>query len=81
MFFLTLPYFYRLVEKGFKVGVVRQTETSALKAIGDNKNAPFNRKLTNIYTKATFVDQQGEIFILFTNVNNPVYLIETRCLQ
>lgn len=47
-----------LVEKGYKVGVVRQTETAALKAAGDNKSAPFTRRLTNVYTKATFVDRQ-----------------------
>ncbi|XP_066915163.1 DNA mismatch repair protein Msh3-like isoform X2 [Clytia hemisphaerica] len=48
----------RLVEKGYKVGVVNQTETAALKATGDNKNAPFTRQITNIYTKATFIDRE-----------------------
>jgi DNA mismatch repair protein MSH3 len=38
------------------VGVVRQVETAALKAAGDNRNAPFIRKLTNLYTKGTYVD-------------------------
>lgn len=46
----------RLVQAGHKVGVVRQLETAALKAVGDNRNAPFVRKLTNVYTKATYVD-------------------------
>lgn len=46
----------RLVEAGHKVGVVRQIETAALKAIGNNKNAPFVRKLTNLYTKGTYID-------------------------
>uniref|UniRef100_A0A8C3WW70 DNA mismatch repair protein MSH3 n=1 Tax=Catagonus wagneri TaxID=51154 RepID=A0A8C3WW70_9CETA len=36
----------RLVAKGYKVGVVKQTETAALKAIGDNKSSVFSRKLT-----------------------------------
>lgn len=45
--------FRRLVQLGYKVGVVRQTETAALKAIGDNRNKPFERKLTNLYTSAT----------------------------
>ncbi|KAB0385544.1 hypothetical protein FD755_000500 [Muntiacus reevesi] len=36
----------RLVAKGYKVGVVKQTETAALKAIGDNKSSLFSRKLT-----------------------------------
>lgn len=46
----------RLVGAGLKVGVVRQIETAALKKAGDNRNAPFTRKLTNVYTKGTYVD-------------------------
>ncbi|KAI9328379.1 hypothetical protein BDR26DRAFT_950947 [Obelidium mucronatum] len=46
----------KLVQLGYKVGIVRQTETAALKAAGDNKSAPFERKLTNIFTKGTFID-------------------------
>ena len=46
----------RLVGAGHKVGVVRQIETAALKAAGDNRNTPFVRKLTNLYTKGTYVD-------------------------
>lgn len=46
----------RLVAAGHKVGVVRQVETAALKAAGDNRNAPFVRKLTNLYTKGTYID-------------------------
>lgn len=47
----------RLVAAGHKVGIVRQLETAALKAIGDNRNAPFTRKLTNLYTKGTYIDE------------------------
>lgn len=36
--------------------MVRQIETAALKAAGDNRNAPFVRKLTNLYTKGTYID-------------------------
>ncbi|CAG9463646.1 unnamed protein product [Pedinophyceae sp. YPF-701] len=43
----------RLVEAGHRVGVVRQVETAALKSVGDNRNKPFERKLTGVYTKAT----------------------------
>ncbi|KAL5121997.1 Mismatch repair protein msh3 [Pleosporales sp. CAS-2024a] len=46
----------RLVQANYKVGVVRQVETAALKAAGNNKNTPFVRKLTNLYTKGTYVD-------------------------
>ncbi|KAG5983781.1 Mismatch repair protein msh3 [Claviceps digitariae] len=50
----------RLVAAGHKVGVVRQVETAALKKAGDNRNAPFVRKLTNLYTKGTYIDEVGE---------------------
>lgn len=43
------------MEAGHKVGVVRQTETAALKAASTNKSTPFTRKLTALYTKSTFV--------------------------
>lgn len=46
----------RLVKAGCKVGVVKQLETAALKAVSDNRNTPFVRKLTNVYTKGTYVD-------------------------
>ncbi|KAL4893317.1 DNA mismatch repair protein msh3 [Aspergillus ambiguus] len=46
----------RLITAGHKVGIVRQIETAALKAAGDNRNAPFVRKLTNVYTKGTYID-------------------------
>ena len=51
----------RLVNAGYKVGIVRQKETAALKAAGDNRSAPFVRELTNIYTKGTYVDDVGGI--------------------
>ena len=47
----------RLVSKGHKVGVVKQTETAALKAAGENKGAPFERKLTALYTKSTLIGE------------------------
>ncbi|KAG6543098.1 hypothetical protein Mapa_015347 [Marchantia paleacea] len=43
----------RLVEAGCKVGVVRQTETAAIKAHGSNKSGPFTRDLSALYTRAT----------------------------
>ncbi|KAK2612421.1 Mismatch repair protein msh3 [Conoideocrella luteorostrata] len=51
----------RLVAAGHKVGVVRQIETAALKKAGDNRNTPFVRKLTNLYTKGTYIDEVGEL--------------------
>jgi len=46
-------YVRRLVNAGHKVGVVRQTETAALKAEGSTKGSVFTRELVALYTKAT----------------------------
>ncbi|CAM8993437.1 unnamed protein product [Rhodiola kirilowii] len=43
----------RLVNAGYKVGVVKQTETAAIKSHGDNKLGPFTRGLSALYTTAT----------------------------
>jgi len=46
----------RLVEAGHKVGVIRQTETAALKASGETdggKSGLFERRLTGLYTRST----------------------------
>lgn len=43
----------RLVYAGYKVGVVKQTETAAIKAHGVNRLGPFCRGLSALYTKAT----------------------------
>lgn len=43
----------RLVSAGYKVGVVKQTETAAIKAHGSNRSGPFCRGLSALYTKAT----------------------------
>lgn len=47
----------RLVAKGYKVGVVKQTETAALKAVGDSRGSLFARKLTALYTKSTLIGE------------------------
>ncbi|KAK0539481.1 Mismatch repair protein msh3 [Tilletia horrida] len=46
----------KLIAAGYKVGVVRQTETRALKAVSANKSQPFTRELTAMYTASTWVD-------------------------
>ena len=48
---------FRLVSKGYKVGVVKQTETAALKAAGENKSKVFTRDLQALYTKTTLVGE------------------------
>ncbi|KYR02846.1 hypothetical protein DLAC_00314 [Tieghemostelium lacteum] len=50
----------RLVMAGYKVGVVEQTETAALKAASTSKSKPFERKLSRVYTSSTFIDDQIE---------------------
>ncbi|KAJ6630634.1 DNA mismatch repair protein MSH3 [Mycena sp. CBHHK59/15] len=46
----------KLLSQGYKVGIVQQVETAALKKAGDNRNTPFDRKLLHLYTAATYVD-------------------------
>lgn len=65
----------RLVAAGHKVGVVRQVETAALKKVGDNRNAPFTRKLTNVYTKGTYIDETGELDQTTTTTPSGGYLL------
>ncbi|KAJ1737616.1 Mismatch repair protein msh3 [Coemansia sp. Benny D160-2] len=51
----------RLVRAGYKVGVMRQSETAALKAVGDNKSAPFSRRIADVYTLGTIVEEVGDL--------------------
>lgn len=46
-----------ILPTGYKVGVVKQTETAALKAAGSNKGAPFERELTALYTRSTLIGE------------------------
>lgn len=46
----------RLLAAGHKVGVIRQTETRALKAASANASKPFARDLAELYTASTWVD-------------------------
>ncbi|XP_034152362.1 DNA mismatch repair protein Msh3 isoform X3 [Esox lucius] len=47
----------RLVSLGHKVGLVKQTETSAIKASGASKNSLFTRQLSALYTKSTLIGE------------------------
>ena len=53
----------RLVNAGLKVGIVRQSETAALKAAGltaSGKSGTFERELVGVYTAATLVEDSIE---------------------
>ncbi|GJE98116.1 MutS family DNA mismatch repair protein [Phanerochaete sordida] len=71
----------KLLAQGLKVGIVEQTETAALKKAGDTRNEVFERKLTHLYTAATYVDSLdspdtlssgGRVPPLLCVVENPV---------
>lgn len=47
----------RLVLKGYKVGVIKQTESAALKAAGETRNELFSRELHAMYTNSTFLEE------------------------
>ncbi|KAF8894689.1 muts domain V-domain-containing protein [Infundibulicybe gibba] len=46
----------KLLSQGYKVGIINQIETAALKKASETRNAPFERKLVHLYTAATYVD-------------------------
>src|ERR1700761_5742333 len=54
---LTPLTLYRLLSQGYRVGIVDQQETAALKKAGSNRNSLFKRGLTELYTAATCVTQ------------------------
>ncbi|KAG8825802.1 Mismatch repair protein msh3 [Serendipita sp. 401] len=51
----------KLLSLGHRVGIVGQTETAALKKVGDNKSGPFTRQITELYTATTFVDEMESL--------------------
>ena len=66
-----------MVEAGYKVGVVRQMETAALKAVSSNKSKTFERSLCEVYTKATIPVEDVDILGLqhSSSPNTAVYLL------
>ena len=61
----------RLVVAGHKVGVMRQTETAALKQGNkESKNQIFTRELCDVYTTATFLGDQ-----VITQSVEPMYMM------
>lgn len=62
-----------MVQAGYKVGIIRQTETAALKAIGGNKGKPMTRALTQIYSKGTLIGE--EIDPILINIDDEVAFI------
>lgn len=48
----------RLLNHGYKVGVVKQTQTAAIKANEGSKSGLFERVVTGVYTKATYMGDE-----------------------
>ncbi|CAK7897618.1 DNA mismatch repair protein Msh3p [[Candida] anglica] len=48
----------RLLARGLKVGVIKQTETAAIKSVEGSKSGLFERKVTAVYTRATYMDDE-----------------------
>ncbi|GFU12454.1 DNA mismatch repair protein Msh3 [Nephila pilipes] len=51
-------YVRQLVSKGYKVGVIKQAESAALKAVGEKRNELFARTLDALYTKSTLIGEE-----------------------
>lgn len=54
-----------LVAKGYKVGIVKQTESAVLKSNSENKNTLFERKLTALYTRSTLIGEDILFLVYF----------------
>ncbi|KAI0713432.1 muts domain V-domain-containing protein [Earliella scabrosa] len=65
----------KLLSQGYKVGIVEQIETAALKKVSDTRNALFEREVTRLYTAATFVDDLNT-----TDEEDPNYAPPLMCL-
>lgn len=65
----TLKLFY------LKVGVVRQMETAAIKAAGSNRNTPFVRQLSALYTKSTLIGEDI-LYIICSNWNIHIFVVQ-----
>lgn len=46
----------RLLDKGLKIGIVDQTETSAIKSVESKSSNLFKRQLSNVFTKGTYIE-------------------------
>lgn len=66
--------FPRLVANGYKVGLVKQTETAAIKASGSNKSGLFSRQLTGLYTRSTLIGNVPCCCSLWVEVGGAVFL-------
>ena len=68
---------YRLLSQGYRVGIVNQIETAALKKVGSNKAGPFERKLTHLHTDTTLVLFRNMCVLLLTLSHSYVDDIES----
>ncbi|KAI0668532.1 muts domain V-domain-containing protein [Trametes maxima] len=62
----------KLLSQGYKVGIVEQTETAALKKAGDTRYELFEREVTHMFTAATFVDDLNSVDELDPNSAPPL---------
>ncbi|KAI0350070.1 hypothetical protein OH77DRAFT_1413634 [Trametes cingulata] len=62
----------KLLSQGYKVGIVEQTETAALKKAGETRNELFEREVTHMYTAATYVDDLNSVDELDPNSAPPL---------
>lgn len=60
--FRTIIHARRLVSKGNKVAIVRQTETASLKKISASKNSTFRREVAGIFSPGSEVDDDDPAF-------------------
>lgn len=69
----------RLLIRGLKVGVVEQTETAAIKSLGLTRNSLFERKLENVYTSATYIEDEHEDVLFGTKGGDCIAAVVETC--
>jgi len=69
----------RLLDRGLKIGIVDQIETSAIKSVESKSSQLFKRQLSNVFTKATYIEydevnkeRDKRIDSLITFIETPV---------
>ncbi|KAG7693625.1 hypothetical protein KL915_003915 [Ogataea haglerorum] len=65
----------RLLNAGYKVAVVDQNETAAIKSTTSSKNKLFERRVSKVYTSSTYIDNEdvisgGRFVVALTETKN-----------
>ncbi|CCH47006.1 DNA mismatch repair protein [Wickerhamomyces ciferrii] len=66
----------RLLDRGLKIGIVDQIETSAIKSVESKNSALFKRRLSNVFTKSTYIEYDEVNQEKDKNINSLLSIVE-----